>query len=211
MPVNQPFVVEISAPVFSNFSITNHTTSYEICDITVTVSASQKQGTEFNYSFVLYHDYFGVIENASGTSFNGTITFNITNCLFLGNNYTLFINGSVGSNYTNNFLVFRTEECCASGVGVGDNMEITFGEGIIGIFLTLVIFLIAFYVDKEDNDTIWKPLLLLIDSPISLVVGLYYMNTSLFSINYWIGLIFILFAVILSFAGLYYSLNFGRK
>ena len=89
--------------------------------------------------------------------------------------------------------------------------EITIAPAFLGVFFTLIIFLIAFSVDSEEKKNIWKPLLLFMNTPVSLAVGIDYIGNSLFSINWWIGIFFFLFAIVLSLSGCYYGIKFGRS
>ena len=74
-----------------------------------------------------------------------------------------------------------------------------------------ILFSLAFVVDKEERSNLWKPILLFLDIPLAIATGMYYIGNTLFSIGWWTGLFMFLFACMLSFGGLYYSLKFGRR
>ena len=94
------------------------------------------------------------------------------------------------------------------GTGGGGMEEFIFNEGLLGIILSICLFIVALFL-SIDRD-IWRPILLFLDVPISLATGIYYVSSSLFSVSWWVGVVFIVFAVLLSMGGLYYGLSFGR-
>ena len=155
------------------------------------------------------------------SSYNYVNVTNNTFCLCISN-YTLdtvyswYANVSVygntsAYNYSGLYMFTTVDVLSDCSNSIGDNMEITIGAGLLGIILTLVLILIAFKLDEEEKKNIWKPIILFLDVPIALATGIYYIGNSANSILYWIGIIMFALAIILSFAGLYYGLNFGRK
>jgi hypothetical protein len=93
--------------------------------------------------------------------------------------------------------------------------EVSIAPEFLGIFLTLIIFLISFSVDdKNDKTTLWQPILLWLDTPISLATGIYYLglsNLAILSITFWVGIVMFCFAILLSFGGCYYAIQYGRN
>lgn len=94
-------------------------------------------------------------------------------------------------------------------IGLGSNFSLDIA--FLGLLLVMAIFYLAFKVDKDERKNIWKPILLFLDTPISLAVGVDYLGYARFSVGWWIGIVFFCFAVLVGFAGLYYSLKFGKK
>lgn len=84
-------------------------------------------------------------------------------------------------------------------------------SGELGIVLVFLLFAIAFNIDQEEKKNIWKPILFFLDTPIALATGIFYIGNTWFSIEWWAGICLFSFAIILSMAGLYYGLNFGRR
>jgi len=153
---------------------------------------------------------------------NGTFCLNFSGQLDYNTTHYIYVNLSDGKNITSNWYVFYTENESSCGcfnltyldnryLNEGDDMEITIGVGLLGILLTLLIFYIGFKVDEEEKKNIWKPILFFLDIPIALATGLHYLGNTLFGIQWWLGIIMFCFAIILSMAGLYYGLNFGRR
>ena len=192
-------------PNVTDFNFGNFSTGIGICQ---------------NLSFYIYDDdgdnVFYTIEGTghicctSGMILNGTVWLNCTNCKWLGQTHKVFVNCTDDNNvsFSHFWFRFRTETCCSN---LGDNMEITVGAGLLGIILTLVFIMIAFRLDEEEKKNIWKPIILFLDVPIALATGIFYIGSTVNSILYWIGIVMFALAIILSFAGLYYGLNFGRK
>jgi hypothetical protein len=91
---------------------------------------------------------------------------------------------------------------------VETSMTGVFSINEIGLILTLIFFILALAIKKDE----WIPILLFIDAPIAFATGIFYLGgTSIFSISWWIGVILLLFAILLSIGGLYYGLSFGRN
>jgi hypothetical protein len=90
----------------------------------------------------------------------------------------------------------------------------TTGSGVfsineIGTILTLIFFIVAIFLKEKD---VWTPILLFIDVPIALAKGIaYFSGAVLFSVSWWVGVCLFVFAILLSFGGLYYGLFFGRS
>jgi len=148
--------------------------------------------------------------STSDTVYNSTIYYNFTNSMFYGWNYIVFINLTNDNvTYNNYFINYRTK--IENENSIGDSMEITLGINFLGIILMLAIFLLGFWADQEEKKNIWKPILMFLDTPIALALALNYISNSIFSVGWWIGVILFCFAIILSMAGLYYGLNFGRR
>ena len=189
-------------PNATNFNIVNNSINNDICLLQYTAYVYDDNGDNIDFTIWLSNG-----ESISGTANNETIYLNFTNCLYLGWNYTIWFNITDDSIvYKNYYLEFRTEECCAS--TLGDNMEINIEIGLIGLGLVLILFWLAMTIDKKED--IWKAVLFFLDTPISLAVGIYYINDTFFSISWWIGVTFILICVLFSFAGLYYALGYGK-
>ena len=95
---------------------------------------------------------------------------------------------------------------------IGTNQDFTLTASLLGLAITFLIFYLAFKIDNMDEKkTIWKPILLFVDTPIALATGVSLLGNTIYSIGWWIGICLFVFAVILGFGGLYYSLKFGRK
>jgi len=90
-------------------------------------------------------------------------------------------------------------------------MGFSLESGELGIFFVLILFSLAFIIDKDEKKNIWKPILLWITTPIAIATGVTYLGFTQFSVEWWIGVIMFLFGILISFAGLYYALTFGRK
>jgi len=148
-----------------------------------------------------------------------THTKNNTYCFIINNwtnyNYTYYFNYTYnnGIEFNNTTTYYMKTDFLNNCIYLkeGDNMEISLATGLLGIFFTLVIFYLAFKVDEEEKKNIWKPILFFMDVPVALAVGISMLGNSANSINWWIGIFMFIFAIILSMAGLYYGLNFGRK
>jgi len=199
-------------PSVSLYNVVNNSIDNDICLKSYSAYVNSTNGSNIYYTIELYDTFLhNVFYSVSGVADNETVYLNISDCLFLGYNYTIWFNITIdNSTFYNYFLVFTTAECCSS---LGGKMEITIGMEMFGIFLTLVIFLIAFYTDKVDisGRNIWKPILLLLDSPISLTTGMYYMVIgSTFSIYWWSGVFFVMFSVLLIFGSSFYMITYGR-
>jgi len=192
-------------PNVTSFNFDNNTDNNNICD-NLSFYIYDAEGESITYTIQGNNN----LCSTNGTiNINSTVWLNCTNCKYLGHNYTIWVNVTNDNiTYSSFYYEFRTEECCYE---LGDNMEITLGIGILGIILTLIIFYLGFKVDEEEKKNIWKPILFFLNTPIALATGLYYIGNSIFSINWWIGIFMFTFAIILSMAGLYYGLNFGRR
>jgi len=195
-------------PQTSNFNIGNNTENIGICE-NLSFYLSDLNDDSITYNIEGDNN----ICSKSGTiNQNGTIWLNCTNCKYLGHNYTIWVNLTDDNiTYSSFYYEFRTEECCESNNNGSDEMEITIGVGLLGILLTLVIFYLGFKVDEEEKKNIWKPILFFLDVPIALATGIHYLGNTMFEIQWWLGIIMFCFAIILSMAGLYYGLNFGRR
>ena len=91
------------------------------------------------------------------------------------------------------------------------NISLGLNMGIFAILILLGMFVIAFKIDfYTEKKGLWKPIILFMLVPISLAVGLYYIPNTIYSINWWLGVYFFLFSILLSMSGTYYALNFGR-
>jgi len=139
------------------------------------------------------------INNSSGVGCVGIVWVNFTD-----------------QNITFNVSVDKTDDTNTSIYTINDNnwllmSGISLESGELGILIVFILFSLAFIVDKEENKNIWKPIILFLTVPISLATGIYYLGNNIFSIEWWIGILMFCFAIILSMAGLYYGLNFGRK
>lgn len=90
--------------------------------------------------------------------------------------------------------------------------EINIAPEFLGVFVTLIIFLISFSVDNQDDKkTLWRPVLLILDTPISLATGItLFLSGTIYDVNWWIGIVFILFSGVLGLASTYYGLDFAR-
>lgn len=90
--------------------------------------------------------------------------------------------------------------------------EVSIAPEFFGVLITLIIFLISFSVDEKDGKkTLWQPILLWLDTPIALATGVTLLGNSVFSIMWFTGIIMFCFAIILSFGGCYYAIQFGRS
>ena len=191
-------------PNVTSFNLVNGSGDNNIC-VNLSVYIYDDEGDTIYYEIDL-NNFYHLVSNSN----NITLYINMSDCLLLGHNYIVYVNVSNDNVIWNRFYyVFRTEECCNNGVSIGDNMEITIGISTLGIFLTLIIFALAYYSDKEK---LFKPLLFFFDVPLCLAVGISYLYIgSSNSLTWWIGIIWICFSGICSFAGLYYSMNYGKK
>jgi hypothetical protein len=86
---------------------------------------------------------------------------------------------------------------------------LSLNSGELGLTIVFLLFSLVFII-KRPEDMVWKPILLFIDTPLSLATGIFYVGNTLFSIQWWVGVGLIVFAVLLSMGGLYYALTFGR-
>lgn len=89
-----------------------------------------------------------------------------------------------------------------------ENLSGVFSINEIGLFLTMTLFIFAYYSDK---DKLLKPILFFMDVPLCLAIGVYYIGSTNHSIGFWIGVFMFLFSILLSFAGIYYSIHYGGK
>jgi len=165
-------------------------------------------GDKITYKIEIVNELFKYI--TSNTVYNSTIYYNFTNCMFYGWNYVVFVNLTDDNVSYNNYIInYRTK--IENENSIGESMEITLGINFLGIILMLAIFLLGFWADQEEKKNIWKPILMFLDTPIALALAINYISNSMFSVGWWIGVILFCFAIILSMAGLYYGLNFGRR
>jgi len=191
---------------YSGCTLINGSSIYP-CDISnISMYIYNTAGNTFNTTIECNGD-----SNNYNDILNKTIFLNFTNYLFINNNYTVWINNTKNSYYWNYTLWFNTKDSFCDYIKESDIMEINIDTNLLGICLTLIIFLIAFYIDSKSRRIFWLPILLFCDVPIALAVGISFIGNPLFSVGFWIGAIMLLFAIVLSFGGLYYGLNFGRS
>lgn len=172
----------------------------------------------------------GTYQNYSNVE-NGTYVLDVSGIIFdEGSSYRWYVNTSDGLLVKNNSWFNFS---CLVGCQCGDELEFLYwkieqvidtmnnddypfisgfnlGDGLLGLMLVFGIFSLAILMGREENE-IWRPILLFFDTPISLATGIFYVGSSVFSIEWWIGVLLILFAILLSLGGLYYALEFGRK
>lgn len=156
---------------------------------------------------------------------NGTYSLNVMLANFTSEqNYTFFVNITNGGCVVSYNYIFQTvymggypefqilsyklNNIFENMIKGSDDMDINIGINTLGILLSLVIFAFAYYSDK---DRLFKPILFFLDTPICLAVGISLLGNTVNSLSWWIGIIWFFFAIICSFAGLYYGLGFGRE
>lgn len=83
-------------------------------------------------------------------------------------------------------------------------------ERAFEVMLPLIIVVIGYYLDSFTKKVIWRPIMMFMDVPISLASGVSMLGSVLFSTLWWMGIFMFMFAVLLSFGGLWLALSFGK-
>lgn len=154
------------------------------------------------YVYSDFMEYYKVWANYTGNETGGDCELKYLN--FTDNNITINITyWGCNSTNTSNYEVNEDNWLEIAGF--------SFESGELGIIIVFLIFSLAFFVDKEEKKNIWKPILFFLDVPIAFATGVNYLGNTSWSIEWWIGIFMFMFAILLSMAGLYYGLHFGRK
>lgn len=82
---------------------------------------------------------------------------------------------------------------------------------MFGISLTIVVLALGYALDYLGRKVVWSPIMCFLDVPIALGTGIVCLGYPVWGIFWWIGLVYVLLAVLLSFGGLWSALGFGRK
>jgi len=83
---------------------------------------------------------------------------------------------------------------------------------LVGLLVIFVLIYLAFKLDEmSEKKVMWKPIMIFINVPIALSLGISYLGETRFSVGWWIGITMFCFAIVLSLAGSYYSLHFGES
>jgi cell division protein FtsW (lipid II flippase) len=81
---------------------------------------------------------------------------------------------------------------------------------LLGILFSIGMLYVSFTIDKAKG-SLWKPVLMWMTTPVALATGVHLLGHTVNGVEWWIGIFMFLFAVLLSFGGLYYALGFGEK